>query len=194
MILLVPILLYIAVIVGLVYLSNRLLKNKSPEKRARNRRWIILPSIFLFPFLFFLYFSLLFGLSLENHYGVQRGSFLWYATMANETVTEFPIVEPMGDVTYNKNGAGGANSTQSWEIEYTSKKDLKSLRSTILVYLQSNGYKMTEVNETDYTWHGHKANKDKKLFSGVDKKGESYYLILHRRISGATRIKCEIVF
>jgi hypothetical protein len=195
MILIVPIIAFIATVIGLIFLSNKILKNKDVSKRKRNRRWIIISSSILFPILGFLYFSFLFGIALDDHYDVTRGTFLWYATMDNKTITEFPILEPMGNATYNKIGGDGPSIATGWEVEYNSKKDTENLSSTIIEYLKSDGFELSGVNETQYYWTGrYKANGNTKLFSGFNKKGESLDLLIQRQDNRTTRIECTIVY
>jgi len=195
MILIVPIIVYLAAVVGLIFMSNKVLKNKGVEKRKRNSRWIIISSSIIFPILGLLYLSFLFGIALDNHYDVKRGTFLWYATMDNKTITKFPILEPIKIATYNKIGGDGPNIGTGWGVEYNSKKDTDNLSSTIMEYLKTEGFELSVVNETKYYWKGrYKTNENTKLFSGFNKKGESLDLLIQRQDNGTTRIKCTIVY
>jgi len=67
-----------------------LLKRKDEFIRTQVKKWIIGSAVILFFPLGLLYLSYLFGLALDNHYDVKKGTFLWYATMDNETITDFP--------------------------------------------------------------------------------------------------------
>ncbi len=195
MIIIIPIIAYFTIAVGLVFFSNTLLKNKGVEKIKKNRRWIIIFSLFLFPILGFLYFSFLFGIALNDHYDVKKGTFLWYATMDNKTIKEFPLIEPFGKVTYNSIGGDGPNIGTGWGIEFTSKKDSKDLVTSILLYLKKEGFETNEVDETQYYWAGkYKRNEKNNLFSGYNKKGESLDLLLQRLENSMTRIICTIVY
>jgi len=170
-------------------------KNKSIEKRKRNRRRIVITSLILFPILGLLYFSFLFGIALDDHYDVKRGTFLWYATMDNKTITEFPILEPIENAIYNKIGGDGPNIATGWGVEYNSEKSTEVLSSNIIDYLKKDGFELSEVNETQYYWTGrYKMNESTKLFSGFNKKGESLDLLIQRQVNGTTRIECTIVY
>lgn len=194
MILIVPIIAYTTAVIALIFLSNKILKDKNLVKRKRTRKWIIISSSILFPILGFIYFSFLIGIALDDHYDVKRGTFLWYATMDNKTITEFPVLEPMGTATYNKIGGEGSNIGTGWGIEYNSKKDTDKLSSTIIEYLKSDGFELSEVNETQYYWSGrYKKSENTELFSGFNKKGESLDLLIQKQNNGTTKIECTIV-
>jgi hypothetical protein len=195
MILIIPIFAYLVIIVGIIFFSNKVLKNKSIEKRKRNCRWIIIFASILFPILGFLYFSFLFGIALDDHYDVKKGTFLWYATMDNKTITEFPIQEPIENKTYNKIGGDGPNIATGWKIEYESKANIETLTKKIVEYIESEGYKLKTVDETQFYWKG-KNKKDEMniLYAGSNATGESLDLLFHRQKNGTTRIECSIVW
>src|SRR5690606_14270866 len=114
-----------------------------------------------------LYFSYLFGIALNNHYNVKKGTFLWYATMDNKTITEFPVIEPIGGETYNKIGGDGPNIATGWEIEYESRADIETLTEKFVEYLKSDGYELEAVLETQFYWTGkNKKNETNRLYSG----------------------------
>ena len=195
MILIIPIIAYFIITVGLIFLSNKVLKNKAVEKRKRNRRWIIYSSLILSPVIGFLYFLFLFVIALDDHYDVKRGTFLWYTKIDNKTITEFPLIKPLGKVAYNSIGGDSPSIETGWGIDFTSKQDNKTLTDTIIFYLKKEGFKISEVDETQYYWIGkHKRNANNNLFSGYNKKGESLDLLLQRLDNGITRIECTIVY
>lgn len=165
------------------------------RKRKKSRKWIKISSILLFPILGLLYLSYLFSIALENHYDVQRGSFLWYATMDNQTITEFPIIKSIdGYTTYNSIGGDSPNIGTGWEIAYTSKEEREILTAKILQYLNEEGYQLKEVNETQFYWKGkHKKSDSNQLYSGANKKGESLDL-LFVNYGQSTKIECSIVY
>jgi hypothetical protein len=194
MIVFLPIIAYVLIVFGLMFLSNKILKNKTIEKRRISRRWIIVSASILFPILAFLYLAFLFGIALEDHYDVKRGTLLWYATMTNRTITEFPIVEPSVSATYDKIGGDSPSISTGWAVEYYSNKDEETLSSTILNYIKTKGFELSEQNETQYYWPGkYKKDKHTKLFAGVNKKGDALDLLIQRQGNGTTKIDCTIV-
>jgi len=104
LIILIPILIYIVFTIALISRVSFLLKRKDKFIRTRVKKWIIGSTVNLFFPLGLLYLSYLFGLALDNHYDVKKGTFLWYATTNNGTITDFPVFESVGKVTYNSIG------------------------------------------------------------------------------------------
>jgi hypothetical protein len=131
------------------------------------KRWIIGTSVVLFFPLGFLYFSYLFGLALDNHEDVKKGTFLWYATMDNKTIKNFPVFESVGKIKYNSIGGDSPNISTGWEIEYESKSEIEYLTDRLTEYLKNEGYKIKGVNEPQYNWKaGVKKNGTNELYSG----------------------------
>lgn len=172
-----------------------LLKRKDKFIRARVKKWIIGSAVILFFPLGLLYISYLFGLALDNHYDVKKGTFLWYATMDNKTITDFPVFESVGKVTYNSIGGDSPNVGTGWEIEYESKSDITLLTDRITEYLKNEGYEIKSVIEPQYNWKVDvKKNKTNELFSGSNDKGESLDLLLQKQIDGLTKVECSILY
>ncbi len=172
-----------------------LFKTNTESVQRRIKRWIIGSAVVLFFPIGLLYFSYLFGIALDDHYDVKKGTFLWYATMDNKTITEFPIIEPIGDATYNKIGGDSPNIATGWEIEYESKADIETLTEKFVEYLKSYGYELEAVLETQFYWTGkNKKNETNRLYSGSNEKGESLDLLLQRQNNGLTTIECSIVY
>lgn len=152
MIILIPILLYLTAVIFLIWISNFSFKSKTELARKKLRRWIIGIAIVLILPLGLLYLSYLLAIALDNHYNVKKGTFLWYATMDNETITEFPVFEPVGKATYNSIGGDSPNIGTGWEIEYESKSDITFLTDKITEYLKNEGYEISSVDEPQYNW------------------------------------------
>ncbi|MBI1266734.1 MAG: hypothetical protein GC193_04785 [Cryomorphaceae bacterium] len=149
----------------------------------------------LFPIGVF-YFSYIFGISLEDHNDVQPGTFLWFVTMDNEVINNFPIIDPATDPTFNSIGGGGPNIATGWEIIYESKHDPTILAGAIINYLKANGFDVEAVSETQYYWTG-KFRKDNSnlLFSGSNEKGEGLDLLIVKEGAGKqTKVVCSIVY
>jgi len=167
----------------------------SEPVQKRIKRWIIGSAIVLFFPLILIYLSYLFGIALDNHYDVKKGTFLWYAIMDNETITDFPIFESVGKVTYNSIGGDSPNIGIGWEIEYESMSDIENLSDSITEYLENEGYKITTVDEPQYDWKGDiKKNETNELYSGSNDKGESLDLLLQKQVNGLTKIECSILY
>ena len=195
MIILIPILIYIVFTIALILGVSFLLKRKYEFIRTRVKKWIIGSAVILFFPLGFLYLSYLFGLALDNHYDVEKGTFLWYATMDNETITDFPVFESVGKVTYNSIGGDSPNIGTGWEIEYESKSDITLLKDKITEYLKNEGYEIKSVSEPQYNWKVDvKKNETNELFSGSNDKGESLDLLLQKQIDGLTKVECSILY
>jgi hypothetical protein len=170
-------------------------KTSAEPVRKRIKRWIIGSAIVLFFPLVLLYISYLFGIALDDHYDVKKGTFLWYATMDNKTITGFPVIEPIGNVTYNKIGGDGPNIATGWEIKYQSRADIDTLTKEFVECLKSDGYELKAVDETQFYWTGkNKKNEMNRLYSGSNEKGESLDLLLQRQNNGTARIECSIVY
>jgi len=195
LIIVIPILIYIAITSALVWIVNLVWKNKDQSARKRIRVWMIGTSAVLILPLGFMYFSYLFGLALDHHHDVQRGTFLWYATMNNETITDFPILAPVGKVRFNSIGGDSPNIGTGWQIEYVSKTDAKTVSIRILEYLEGEGYNLHRAGETQFYWVGkHKKNETNELYSGSNQKGESLDLLIQASENGTTQIECSIVY
>ena len=192
MILLIPVAIYSILILCLILAVNFLLEERTAKFRKRVRKWILITSfILLFP-LGFIYFIYLFSIAVENHYDVQKGTFLWYVTMDNRTITQFPIIEPSGKVTFNKIGGDGPSIATGWEIEYLSSNDIESLEAEIIPYLKKEGYDVEKVEEVQFHGRG-KKNESNQIYFGRNEKGESLDLEL-RRTGDLTKIECSIVW
>lgn len=122
-IILLPILAYVLLVLGLIFISNKISRRK--QVKDRNRKWIIRLSLILSPILGIIFIFFLFNTVLNDNYNVKKGTILWYSTMTNSTVTEFPIIEPEGQATYNSLNDGGPGFV-GWEVEYVSTKKVKS--------------------------------------------------------------------
>lgn len=57
--------------------------------------------------------------------------------MDNKTITNFPIIQPKGEVVYNSLGGDNPNFAASWEITYSSSGNIENLTENILDYLGS---------------------------------------------------------
>jgi hypothetical protein len=195
LIILIPILLYLTAVIFLIWIGNFSFKSKTETARKKLKRWIIGIAIVLILPLGLLYFSYLFGLALDNHYDVKKGTFLWYATMDNETITEFPVFESVGKATYNGIGGDSPNIGTGWEIEYESKSDITFLKDKITEYLKNEGYEISSVDEPQYNWKvGVKKNETNEIFSGSNNKGESLDLLLQKQVDGLTKVECSILY
>lgn len=195
MIIIIPILLYLTFVIGLTLIVKNLFKTSTESVQRRIKRWIIGSAVVLFFPIGLLYLSYLFGISLDDHYDVKKGTFLWYATMDNKTINEFPVIEPTGGATYNKIGGDGPNISTGWEIEYESRADIETLSEKFVEYLKSDGYKLEAVLETQFYWTGkNQKNETNRLYSGSNEKGESLDLLLQIQNNGLITIECSIVY
>lgn len=189
-----PIILYVLIIVGLVAGANHVSKNKEVKERKRMRSWVIISSTILFPILGFLYLSFLFGIAIDDHYDLEKGTFLWYAVMDNETITEFPVVELYGNVTYNGIGGNYPGIAKGWEIKYISKTNCQNLIPILIEYLRQAGYTINEVRETQYdSTKQDKKNRIRRVYSGSNIDREILNLVFQEQDNGMTEIECRIL-
>ena len=194
LILLIPIALYIVSTTILIWIVGFAIKSQNTKARKGVKKWIVITSVILFFPLGFLYILYLSGLALENHYDVKRGTFLWYATMDNETITNFPIIEPAGEVRFNSIGGDSPNIGTGWGIEYESAESIKPVSKQLIQYLRSEGYNIQPVERTQYYWIGrHEKSENNELYSGSNEIGESLDLLIERKDNESTRIECSIV-
>jgi len=195
LIIILPILLYLTVVISLALIVKYLFKTSTESVQRRIKRWIIGSAVVLFFPIGLLYLSYLFGIVLDDHYDVKKGTFLWYATMDNKAITEFPVIEPIGGATYNKIGGDAPSIATGWEIEYESRADIETLTEKFVEYLKSDGYELEAVLETQFYWTGkNNKNETNRLYSGSNEKGESLDLFLQRQNNGLTTIECSIVY
>ena len=195
MIFLVPLLLYVALTIGLVYFFSWQLKDSALQLRRKVAKRTIFSALLLFPFLGFFYVSYLFGLALEDHRNVQPGTFLWYATMDNSAITDFPQIEPIGQVRFGSIGGDSPNIGTGWEIEYTSEAKPELVIQQITDYLQQAGYDLEAVDQTRYYWIGkNKKSNTNVLYSGSNEKGEALDLYIQKMSSNRVEIECSIVY
>lgn len=152
-------------------------------------------SIALFIPLTITYFMYVFGSRLERHYDVKKWTLLWYATMDNKTITQFPILKPFGNVTYNSIGGDSPEIGAEWGISYVSAEEDSILTKEIIVYLINEGFDIEKVDETQFYWSGKNTKSEaNQLYSGANEKGESLDLLLEKQGNRMTRIECTIVF
>lgn len=141
-----------------------------------------------------MYLSLLFSIALDDHYDVKKRTFLWYATMNNKTITEFPLVAPIGNITYNSIGGDSPSIGAGWEIKYKSKKNSKELAPLLRDYFLKEGYPLEEVNESTCSWKKYYKSDSILLFTGVSKKGECVDLMIKLKANGNSAIEALILF
>ena len=196
MILLIPLFAYCILVLGLIFLLNWILKSNGKEIQLRKkvRKRVITSLLILIPIIGFFYLSYLFGIALDNHNDVKKGTFLWYATMDNETISEFPLIEPIGNVTYNSIGRDSPSIGAGWEIEYESKKSSAELIPLLKKYLLQEGYELKEVNEPECSWKNYQKNDSMLLFAGVSKKGECLDLTIEIKANGNSDIEVMILY
>ena len=166
---------------------------KAKNKSQKTLKRIIIVSVILFPILIFLCFAYMFSIAFEDHYDVKKGTLLWYATMDNKTITEFPVIEPNGRATYNRIGGDSPSIAAGWEIEYISYANSEVLIKQILDYLEKRGFTINEVEERYWYWWNKKTELD-RLYSGANKKGEGLDLAFLKKENGMTEIVCTIVY
>lgn len=145
----------------------------------------------LFPILGFLYFSYLFGIALEDHYDIKKGTFLWYATMDNKTIKGFPVFASKGNVIYNKIGGDSPNIASAWEIKYETNEKIEILTKSIVEYLTLEGYEISSVDEKQVDWTEIEMNR---RYTGSNKIGESIDLLLQKQENGLVKIECSIFY
>lgn len=197
---LIPFIIYIFFIIGLVYLTNYIFKSKVERVRKKIRGWIIGIGVFLFFPLGFLNFIYHLSLAFEDHNNVKRGTFLWYATMDNKTITEFPTINVKGDVKYNKRGGDNPNIGGGWEIEYESTENTETLRSNLLDYLKSENFNLLEKSSTEFKYWKVKDQENGKLLLYFGSKKKKYsslkthlYLMIQELKNGRSKIKCAVI-
>ncbi|WP_298476947.1 hypothetical protein [uncultured Maribacter sp.] len=195
MIIIVPILLYLTAVIFLIWIVNISFKSKTEKARKTLKRWIIGIAVVVFLPLGLLYFSYLFGLALDNHYDVKKGSFLWYATMDNKAIANFPVFESVGKVKHNSIGGDSPNIGTGWEIEYESTAEIEELSDRITEYLKKEGYELKTADQPEYNWKADiKKNEKNQLYSGSNDKGESLDLLLQKQDNELTKIECSILY
>ena len=166
-------------------------KNKAIQ---RIKRWVIGLSIGLFIPLTITYFIYVFGTRFERHFDVKKGTLLWYATMDNKTITQFPILKPVNNVRYNSIGGDSPEIGAGWEVEYLSQENYQQIESTLIEYLKNKGFDIEKVDELQYYGAGsNENNKSTQLYSGSNENGESLDLLLKKNEDQTTRIECSII-
>jgi len=190
LIILLPILIYLTIIIGLIYLSNKVFKSNRTKKTAR--RSIGIPAIILFPILLLYYFSVLFNIALEDHNNIKKGTFLWYVTMDDKTITEFPIIKQIGEVQYNSLGGDSPSISAGWEIEYLSSINYENSTNKIIPYLNLKGYQLHQTKEPIYTYNIDK-NSPTIIYKGRNKEGKTIELIIQELDKKKVKVKCTIV-
>ncbi|MFK7972027.1 MAG: hypothetical protein AB8F95_16790 [Bacteroidia bacterium] len=137
----------------------------------------------------------LLALAIDDHYDVKRGTFTWWATMDNTTITSFPVHEPKEEVTYHAIGGDSPSIGTGWEIEYSSHASPSTLAAIIIPYLKNEGYQMEKVAQTQHYIIGQHHKSDRKtLYSGVDAKGQSLDLLIDSVAHNTTVVDCSIVY
>ncbi len=157
------------------------------------RTLIVIGSIILFPILSFLYFTYLFGLALDDHYDIKKGTFLWYATI-NEVITEFPVIEPDGEVTYHHIGGDSPGIAGGSGIVYESRESSKKVIPLLKDYLLKEGYTLEIVNKTKCGWAKDFRNNTTLLFAGISKEGGCLDLTLEIKSNGNSEIEALILY
>jgi hypothetical protein len=173
-------------VLGLIFISNKISKRK--QVKDRNRKWIIRLSFILGPVLGILLIFLLFNTVLNDNYNVKKGTILWYSTMTNSTVTEFPIIAPEGQASYNSLNDGGTGFV-GWEVEYTSTKKNEELLPLLKNYLLEKGYKLEKVKEPKYSWNNYHSDSSTTLIAGFSKKDKCLDLTIKKLANGNSHVE-----
>lgn len=142
-------------------------------------------------FLIYLFFvsTFFFGLGLDNHYDVQRGTWLWYAVMGNSTIDNFPQVEPLDRVKFHHIGGDGPNIGVGWEVEYSTKLEISVLLPIIEDYLKEEGFIIRPVEQPTC---GYKMSKDWVIYTATNS-GECLDLFLKEGKDGINEIELSII-
>jgi len=154
-------------------------------------RIILIISCLLSIFLSIYCFLYAFSTACENHYNVKKGTLLWKMVMFDETITNFPIIYPQGEPTYNHIGGDSPNIGAGWELEYSSFQDLHKIQSAISVYLAKEGYILQEVKFPECSWKRYNAREDTLLFSAG--KGEKCLDLSFIKVEKHTKIEVIIL-
>lgn len=135
-----------------------------------------------------------FSLAFENHYDVKRGTLLWFMTMDNATINDFPLIKSISKPVFNKIGGGGPGISAGWEIEYTSAATYGELTKSINQFLTSKGYRIKEVAEPAcVTWTEVDHKSTTHFFSAQNENGECLDLCLD--VSNNTvRVEVTLLF
>ncbi len=157
------------------------------------RTLIVVGSIILFPIFGFLYFTYLFGLALNDHYNVKKGTFLWYATI-DEVVTEFPVIEPAKGVTYHHISGDSPGFSGGSGIVYESREGSKKVIPLLKDYLLKEGYTLEIVDKTKCGWAKDFRNNTTLLFAGISKEGGCLDLTVRTKSNGNSEIKALILY
>lgn len=175
--------------ISLVVIFEFLFKRNKQKRKIR--KWTIGLTLGFFIPITLLYFLFVVVSGFDRHYDVKKGTLLWYATMDNKTITQFPIIKPTEKATYNSLGGDSPEIGAEWEIQYTSEEKRTILSSEILNYLKKEGFKIKQVESPKNYWKEN--NKSIKSYSGSNKKGESLNLLLIEQNDNLIKINCEIL-
>jgi hypothetical protein len=86
--------------------------------------------------------------------------------MSDETINNFPIIQPKNEPIYNHIGGDAPGISIGWELEYTSLQDFHKIEREISTYLVKEGYTLQSEKFPKCSWKRYNAREDTLLFSG----------------------------
>ncbi len=147
-------------------------------------------SLFLLPiFLIFSYLYVSFRL-MESHHNINKGSLLWFITMDNSVINDFPIIENMNTPKYNWIGSDAPSINGGWELEYNSLANIELLESKILNYLEHKKFKLKKTKEPNCNWSNYEEEEIGVRYTGINEKDECLDLVF--KFNKLNMIKVEI--
>ena len=164
---------------------------KKNKQKRKIRKWTIGLTIGFFIPITVLYLLFVVVSRFDRHYDVQKRTLLWYATMDNKTITQFPVIKPTKKAIYNSLGGDSPEIGAEWEIQYISEEEKTILSNEILNYLKKEGFKIKQVENPKNYWKEN--NKSIKSYLGSNKKGESLKLLLIEQNDNLIKVNCEII-
>lgn len=194
MIYVLPIVIYILLILIIYFLTKHNSRSKTQDFGGKIGKRILITSVILFLPLASLYFSYVDKLVHDNQYDVKKWTFVWYATMDNKSITQFPLIGLTGEVVYNRYGIDRKDIGSGWEIKYESRKSSNELIPLLKDYFLKEGFKLEIVDQARCTYNTHRTNEFTLLFAGVSDKGECLDLTIKLKENGNSEIEALIVY
>ena len=187
---------YYAIFIGLLLVFKIIIKPDPRDQRSFFEKGLIYTSVSILAFpLYITIASVCFiGDASDDHYNVKRGSLLWYSVMNNPTITNFPQIEPAGEVKFHHIGGNSLSIAMGWEIEYEAKRNFEYLFPIIKNYLNDEGYTLKEVEEAPCrNWRNYKRSSGTFLYSGTVSPEDCLGLMFKQKDS-TILIKASIIY
>jgi hypothetical protein len=130
---------------------------------------------------------------MESHYNVKKGGLMWFMTMDDLVITDFPIIENTNAPHYDWVGSDSPSINGGRQLSYNSLADENELETVIIKYLNDNKFTLEKTKEPNCNWSNYREDEIGIRYTGVNDKGECLDLIIRINKLNVVRVEVSII-